>query len=393
MKIVVIVPTYNEAENIADTIKTLEETFKETSDHDMSILVTDGNSPDGTADIVRDLQVQYSNIHLIVEGTKRGLGAAYTDAMKHAFEKLNADAVVTFDADLSHDHKLIPQMVRKLAEGYKFISGSRYKRGGGIPDEWAFHRKLLSYGGNIFARTMFFNYGLTDFTSGFKSFTREVFENIKDKIGYRYSGYTFVIALGIEPIRSGFKPFEIPYKFRDRIAGKSKMTSEYFFNAFKFIVELRINDFIKSRLGKVAIAGGGGAVSQLFVYAIFHGIIENQNIFGLPLNGVLFGFEIHPRFLISQLLSIEVGILTAFTINNRWAFGDSRLHGTKLIRGFLKNHLVVTGAIIIQLFVGQALASLFGVGLIQNYIYQIVGILLGLVWNFYFYKRFIWKVK
>ena len=394
MRFFVIIPTYNEKENIERTIQKLLSVFKNIKGHDMNILVTDANSPDGTADEVKKLQDKFKNIHLIVEKAKRGIGAAYTDAMDYVFSKLNADAVITFDADLSHDADKIPLMVEKAQQGGKYIAGTRYKKGGGIPEEWAIHRKILSGAGNLFARILYFNTHLTDFTSGFKLITKEVFDAVKENFQKGLNGYTFILAMSLEPLRAGFKPIEIPYKFKDRTLGKSKMTSEYFFNAFKFILKMRGQDFVNSRFGKVFMAGGTGAVAQFTVYYLFHDLIEVNNILTLPVSTHFVGVEVFPRYLISQFLSIEVGLTVSFLTNNLWAFSDSKLAGLRLFKGYLKNHMVVSGAILIQLFIGQFLATLFGVELvILKYIYQGIGILVGLVWNFYFYKKFIWKVK
>ena len=108
---------------------------------------------------------------------------------------------------------------------------------------------------------------------------------------------------------------------------------------------------------------------------------------------MLQGQTLYPRFVIAQLLSIEVGIFITFLVNNVWAFGDKKLHGFKFIIGFIKTNLVVVGGIIIQLIVAQVLASFFGIGLIRGYIYQVAGILVGLIWNFYFYKKVVWKIS
>ena len=104
-------------------------------------------------------------------------------------------------------------------------------------------------------------------------------------------------------------------------------------------------------------------------------------------------FEIFPRYLLAQFLSIEVGLTVAFLVNNLWAFSDNKLSGISLLRGYIKNHIVVSGGIIIQLVIGQLLAALFGVNyVVLKYIYQAIGILVGLLWNFYFYKKFVWRI-
>jgi len=156
-----------------------------------------------------------------------------------------------------------------------------------------------------------------------------------------------------------------------------------------------VKKLIFSRFGKVFVAGGFGAVSQLLSYGVvFKIIIVNLNVFNLPESILISNrFPLYPKFFLAQLFAIEVGIFVTFFINNSWAFSDKKLKGMLFLRRFLKNHLVVVGAIVIQLVIGQILASIFGVGVIRDYVYQIVGILVGLFWNFYFYQRIIWKTK
>lgn len=393
MKFVVVIPTYNERDNIKRTINALQSTFKSIAKHEMHILVTDANSPDKTSDEVRELIKQNPNVHLLVEKEKLGLGSAYSGAMDYAFSTMKADAVITFDADLSHDPQKIPEFVKAIESGSDFVCGTRYKSGGGVPKEWGFHRKLLSRAGNLYARMLYFGSGITDFTSGYKGFTRNVYDKMRNKV-LVHSGYTFALSTNIEPIRDGFSVVEIPYHFVDRIVGQSKMRPEYFFNAFLFVTKIRILDFITSRFGKVFFAGGVGAILQLISYGIlFHPYIESLNIFNLPFDWFLFDVKMHPRFLLSQFLSIEIGVATSYLVNNNWAFSDKKRLGMKLLTGFAKNNTVIAGAILIQLVIGQFLAFLFGSGILRNYIYQVIGILVGLFWNFYFYKKVIWKTK
>jgi len=392
MKIVVIIPTYNEKDNIEKTINALEDVFKTIKKHEMHILVVDGNSPDGTADIVRKLMQKYNNLHLIVEKKKGGLGAAYIQGMDYVFDEMEADVAFTFDADLSHDPKVLPKFIEELEKGADQVIGTRYTGGGSIPSDWGIHRKFLSIVGNKFISLLYYGSGITDFTGGYKAVRSYVYKAVRNDLD-QYKGYTFSISLNLEPYRKGYKFKEIPFHFSDRTAGKSKMGAEYMFNAFIFIVKSRIEDFLKSRFGRVVIAGGIGAISQLTSYALFHYLVEVKNIFGLAETSSIFGIDIHSRFFVAQLLAIEVGIIVTFMVNNNWAFGDKKLKGFPFIVGFLKNHLVVLGAIIIQLVIAQILAAVFGIGFIRGYIYQIIGILVGLIWNFYFYKKIIWKIK
>ncbi len=394
MHTTIIIPTYNEADNIEDCISTVKQILIENNLNDsFSFLITDANSSDGTADIVKKLMVNDSRIHLIEEGSKQGIGKAYSNAMKKAFVDLNADAIITFDADLSHDPKVIPQMVALLETGADYVCGTRYRKGGGIPSNWGIHRKFLSIVGNLFIKILYFQAGLSDFTSGFKGFKKNVFEKIVDKIS-QHKGYTFSISTNIEAYRAGFKIHEVPYKFKDRTRGESKMGPEYLIMGFKFVTLSWISDMMKVRIIRVLLAGGVGAICQLLSYGlIFYPLFEDQNILNLNITSQFIGFSIAPRFLISQLFAIEVGVLSTFLVNNYWTFKDHVLHGTKLVYGFLKNNVGVSIAILIQLWVGQILEYLFGEGIVRHYTYQIIGILVGLIWNFYFYKKIVWKIK
>ena len=394
MKFTIIVPTYKEAENIEKCIYEINKILNPTEYlHKYNILVTDANSPDGTASIVSKLSQSNPNIYLINEIQKQGLGKAYIEAMEYAFSTLNSDCVITFDADLSHDVKLLPLLMGKIEAGAKFAIGSRYAKGGGIPANWGIHRKLLSRFGNLFVRILYFNSGVTDFTSGYKAISKELFQKIKTKLG-THTGYTFSISTNVEALKAGYAPIELPYKFVDRTMGESKMGIEYVLNGFKYVLITRVKDILHIRFAKVFMSGGIGAIFQLSAYGlIFFPIFEKINILGLPSGTGIFGFQIFPRFLISQLFAIEVGILSTFLVNNFWSFREKRLTGFGLIRGILKNHVIVIGAIFIQLMLGQILKSIFGAGLIRQYVYQIFGILGGLFWNFFFYKKLIWKVE
>lgn len=396
MKIIVTIPTYNEADNITNTIKTVFLATKR-DNYELEVLIIDDSSPDGTADIVQELASKNKDINLLIRKEKKGLGAAYAEGWDYAFTELQADAVITFDADLSHDPYKIDEMISEYQKGVDIVIGTRYANGGGIPEEWGIHRKFLSKFGNLFVRLLYFNSGISDFTSGYKLISKKVYNKIKDRIE-KHGGYTFSISTNIEPIRAGFKPTEVSYKFTDRQYGKSKMGMEYMINALIFVIRLRIEDILNIRFIKVAVAGGAGAVVQLLTFGlIFEPLIVTNNIFGMEeivyIELINRTIEFHPQIFLSTFLSIELGVIVAFFVNNKWAFKENKLSGIVFITRFFKNHIVILGAIIIQLLIIQLLSSLFGTASYLLYIYQIIGILAGLVWNYYFYKKIIWKVK
>lgn len=227
MKIVVIIPTYNEKETIGAVIDALELEFKLMPKHHFAILVVDGNSPDGTASIVKSKSRVYSNIKLLVESKKSGLGLAYFLGMKFAIGNLGAEAVVEMDGDFQHNPVDLKRLVRELDNGYDYVIGSRYITGGQIPKTWAWYRKLLSWVGSLFIRIVL-RLPIRDNTSGFKiSRVKPFMEKLpleEDQILSRRHAYK--IHLLYEMIKMGAKTKEIPIVFGDRRRGNSKSSLE-----------------------------------------------------------------------------------------------------------------------------------------------------------------------
>jgi dolichol-phosphate mannosyltransferase len=216
LKTVIIVPTYNERDNIGALIDELEVQFRE-MDHDMQILVVDDNSPDGTAELVRKKSGSRDNVHLIT-GHKAGLGAAYVRGMRYAMEELEADVVFEMDADFSHKPSDVPRLMSALEEGSDFVIGSRYVRGGTIPAEWGVMRRLNSLFGNIAARFIAGLFPVRDCTAGFRAIRTSILRKIGlDQL--KVKGYAFQVALLHEALVHGAKVKEIPVEFVDREGG------------------------------------------------------------------------------------------------------------------------------------------------------------------------------
>lgn len=142
MKVVIVTPTYNERENILPLLSAVQEAVAKTG-YETHILVVDDNSPDGTAQAVREAQQTSGNVHLLV-GEKRGLGAAYVRGIRHALDELSADAIVQMDADFSHSPQDIPRLLAELDRGADFVIGSRWLEGGKIPSDWSLLRRSIS---------------------------------------------------------------------------------------------------------------------------------------------------------------------------------------------------------------------------------------------------------
>lgn len=219
----ICMPTYNEKENIDKLIPILLKIF-DTNNLMGSILVIDDNSPDGTAEIVKNWEAKDNRVKLLLRQQKQGLGKAYIAGFQEAF-KNNPEMIFEMDADHSHDPEVIPAMVRMiLEEGKEFVVGSRKIQGGGNPD-WPFTRKLISSGANFYTRTLL-RLKIHDVTSGYRLFKTDMLKKINlDKIDS--SGYAFQIEMAyiVEKLLKA-KVGEVPIVFYDRKVGKSKLGSK-----------------------------------------------------------------------------------------------------------------------------------------------------------------------
>lgn len=220
LKTIVIIPTYNERENIGSLIEDLQIQFKQIQ-HDCHILVVDDNSPDGTAEIVKEKQAIHNNIHLL-SGQKQGLGAAYIRGMQYAVYDLNADAVFEMDADFSHKPEDVPRLMKELDDGADFAIGSRYVKGGSIPKEWGFFRRMNSLFGNVVARYIAGIYSVKDCTAGFRAIKATLIRDINFN-DFRVQGYAFQMDFLYEAKLRNAKIREVPVDFIEREDGFSKL--------------------------------------------------------------------------------------------------------------------------------------------------------------------------
>ncbi len=220
MKVVVIIPTYREKENIQILIPQIENLLAQI-DHQVEILVVDDNSPDKTGEVVRGLQKKYKNLFLLV-GKKEGLGSAYIRGMRYAMEKLAAELVVEMDADLSHQPKDLPRLLTEIDHGYDLVIGSRYVKGGKLPEDWSYLRRANSRWGNRFARYVAGIDGVKDCTAGFRAIRVDLLRKINlDTL--KVKGYSFQMRQLFEAFILGAKIKEIPIEFVERKVGHTKI--------------------------------------------------------------------------------------------------------------------------------------------------------------------------
>ncbi|QQG40193.1 MAG: polyprenol monophosphomannose synthase [Candidatus Aenigmatarchaeota archaeon] len=212
MNVTVVVPTYNERDNIARLVNVLQEVFRENRT-DGRIMVVDDSSPDGTAQIVRELRKKNTNVTLYVRAERRGIGAAY----KFAFPMCKTQYVVEMDADFSHDPRELPRFLDKLEKGYDLVVGSRYVKGGARLDP--FYRRVFPVVGNWLYRKLL-GFPVTDTTSGYRAFRASALAKIK--LSRLPNDFSFQSAMIYEFMRAGRRVGEVPISFRKREAGTPK---------------------------------------------------------------------------------------------------------------------------------------------------------------------------
>ena len=392
-KAIVIIPTYNEKENIQKVVPLLFQQFEKVKNWDMSVLVVDDTSPDKTYDVVKQMQKKYKKLHLLLNPEKAGLGGAYLKGMAEAFNNLQAEVVFEFDADLSHDPTKIPVFMKAIDEGADMVVGSRYIPGGGIPSNWGIHRKFMSIVGNLVAQTLLTNFTIKDWTGGFRALRKKVYAAVVHKITEReILGYTFQIGFLNVAVRSGFKIVEVPFKFVDRTLGESKLPLSYMKDTLSYLFRLRFNDLLASRVFKFLVVGGVGTLIQLSSLQIFRNVLPDFELVFLT------------KFILATFLSIEIAIASNFLLNNSWTFADKKLEKSRILAKFLQFNITSSGSILIQLVVNYLGERFIGFKYLftlpimalpidTGIVFAILGIMIGLFWNFFAYNKFIWKSK
>jgi len=385
-KVLVVIPTYNEVANVIPTTVELGKVFKRCVDYDMHILFVDDNSPDGTSKVIDGLIKKYPFVHILNNKHKGGLGHAYKKGFVVAIDKYKADIIFEFDADLQHDPSVIPAMLASLESGSDLVLGSRYIKGGGIPSHWPWYRKFLSVVGNIYIRVVMANFKVHDWTTGYRAIRTPVVQEIlKIMNNAAFYGYTWQIGFLVKTIQKRYKVTEVPFVFRDRTNGHSKLGPEYIFNTMRYIMKVRMSEIVNSRIFKFLVTGGTGTLVQITA---------------------LYFYRMGLGYQLANFLSIETAIVSNFTLSNLWTFADRKLKAAQIPGKFLQFNLASAGSILIQMaiaFMGEKFIglhklftlnfSLFTLNVDTGMVFSIVGILIGMFWNFFAYSKFVWKKK
>lgn len=374
---IIVLPTYNESENIKTLIPEIFKISENIKNWNVQILVVDDGSPDKTDEVVLEMKKKYKNLFLI-RGKKEGLGKAYFRGFSYALEKMNPYVMFEMDADWSHDPKLIPEFLKSIENGADFAIGSRYIKGGSIPQDWAWHRKMFSVLGNIIVKLGFMNLRLNDWTSGYRCikswFIKDVISEMQN-----FNGYVFQIALLDRAKKMNLKISEIPLKFIDRKIGNSKI------NSVQYITNTLLYVLLNSSFIKFAIVGAIGFAID-FGFLIF---LKNTNNLAIGIN---------------QAISAEIAIVSNFLMNNFWSFSYKKIENkfSSYLKSFLNFNFVSLGSLIIQsvmlqlttMFISNEDFIIFNNKIGAWVIYKILILLFIVIpYSYYMYNFVIWKKK
>jgi dolichol-phosphate mannosyltransferase len=362
-KACIILPTYNEKDNVGILLPQIFEQASHIGTHELHVLVVDDTSPDGTALVVQDLMRTYPCLHLIT-GEKKGLGEAYKRGMDHALCTLAPDLIFQMDADLQHSPALIPLFVTLAENGFSLVIGSRFAIGGSTPN-FSLRRRTLSRIGNGLLRFLGGLPALRDCTSGYRCIKADLLA--KCELGQLSTrGYSFQSSLLFELLRGGARVIEVPIDFPDRQHGASKLSLR---DQVEFLLNIFRIRFRKSEeFCKFLLVGGSGVFVNLGLYIAF------SRGLNLPLE-------------LASALAIELSIISNFVLNNSFTF-CRRAPVNGLRNRFLRFHLVAGAAGLVNFGVLLLLAKGWGW---WDILANLMGIACATVVNYVLNSRWTWK--
>lgn len=368
-KVVIVMPAWNEAENIKEMIEVLMKKEFPSINADMQLLIVDNHSQDGTDKIVEEASQKYKNVH-IVQQDKPGLGWAYVRGMQYAMGQLHADAILEMDGDFQHPPRFVKPMVDAYLAGADYCIGSRYIKGGSVPAEWAITRKAVSFFGNLFIRTVLLNFKIHDMTTGFRlSRVKGVLDKIELEKLMDLDRFAYKVDLLYQCLKNSKKTVEVPLEFAARTKEKSKFNWKEMVATFTVAIVLGIKD--KQRFIKFGTVGFLGFVVNFGFLRVFRAAGLSENLV--------------------WLFATELAIISNFTFNNIWTFKEVEIAGLgKTVAKFLQFNLTSVGALVIQYFAGPFGVKLVGVQY-DALVLAFVVVFLVLPYNYIAYNLVIWK--
>jgi len=371
-KIVIVMPAYNEGENLKLMIPELFDVeFKKIKDAEMHLLIVDDYSPDESGKLVKEMQKKYSNLHLL-QKQKEGLGWAYIRGFQYATKELKADAVMEMDADFQHPTRFVKPMVDAFISGADYCIGSRYIKGGSVPKEWALFRKAISFFGNLFIRLVLLKPSLHDLTTGFRlTRVKGVLDQIDLDNLMEPTRFAYKVDLLYQSIKNSKKTVEVPLEFASRTKETSKFNPKEMISTFKVAIILGIKD--KQKIIKFGIVGGTGFVVNFVFLRVFRSLGLSE--------------------LFVWVFATELAIINNYIFNNIWTFKDNEIKGLKaIILKFLQFNLTSAGALLIQSVAGPIGTRLIG----EQYDFIVLAVVVAflvLPYNYLMYTKVIWKKK
>ena len=368
-RVVIVMPAWNEAENIKKMIEVLVKQEFSKTNADMQLLIVDNHSKDGTTEIVENASKTYRNVH-IIEQDKPGLGWAYVRGMQYAVTILKADAVMEMDADFQHPPRFVKPMVDAYLAGAEYCIGSRYIRGGSVPKEWAISRKAVSFFGNLFIRTVLLNFKIHDLTTGFRlTKVKGVLDQIDLEKLQDLDRFAYKVDLLYQSLKNSKKTVEVPLEFASRTMDKSKFNWKEMVSTFKLAIVLGIKD--KQRFIKFGTVGFVGYLINAITLKILTGA--------------------HSPSIIAWSVPVELSIISNFSLNNIWTFKTEKITGFfAIIKKFLVFNGTSLGALLIQTVAGIVSDKLLGTDARQLTLPFII-VILVLPFNYLMYNMVIWK--
>jgi dolichol-phosphate mannosyltransferase len=374
-KALVILPTYNEADNIQPIVAEIFKVSKAMPSWRLAVLVADDRSPDGTAKLVRSMQKQYQDLYLI-SGQRAGLGKAYIRGFKYGLTHGPYDAFVMMDADFSHDPAAIPTLLAGIDKGSDYVIGSRYIAGSKIASNWSKTNLISSRLANLIARIFIDIKDVADLTGGFRAIRRSALEKINLQ-AIHAGGNVFFVNLLHEFSRNGLAISEVPVNFSDRRYGKSKRRIRDVIEFLYITYRLNPNSRLRRMIRFSLVGFSGTIVNLLVIYSMVH--------------------LLHQVVLLSDAVAIEVSIISNFFMNHyytfRAAFTSPRTTRQESAQSILvklgKYNLIALGGAAISFVIFAIGYKILGL----NYILaDIIAIVLALSWNYWMSVHIVWKV-
>ena len=370
-KVVIVMPAWNEVENIKSMIEELTEKEFPKINADMQLLIVDNHSTDGTPEAVEKASEKHKNVY-IIQQEKSGLGWAYVTGMRYAMETLKADAILEMDADFQPPPRFVKPMVEAYLGGAEYAIGSRYIKGGSVPKEWAASRRAISFFGNLFIRTVLLNFKIHDLTTGFRlTKVNGVLDKIDLEKLHDLNRFAYKVDLLYQSLKNSKKTVEVPLEFASRTKDKSKFNWKEMVATFKLAIILGIKD--KQRFIKFGVVG-------------FTGFLVNY-----------LGLEFLKRLGLTTywatLFATEAAIVSNFIFNNVWTFKDKIITSLKdVVVQFAKFNLSSLFAVIVQPLIVSGAAKLLGDTSVVRFAALIFALIFVIVpYNYIVYNLFIWK--